>query len=1049
MKTRIATLSLLLFCSGLTALTIQVGWMREFRLVFGASTAASAAVVAIFMGGLGIGNALLGRRADRVESPLLMYAVLELGVGLTAALSPFLIDLVRAIYIAFGGQSVLGLGGATLMRLGLAATVLAAPTILMGGTLPAAIRAAITAQDPQRRGAGLLYGANTLGAVAGAAASTFLLLPSVGTRTTLWLGCLLSVFVAAVAWHLARRARITSSEQEQVAACKPASSLCAVNEDVRAFCPPHRSIARHWVYFAAAAVGFAFFLMEVVWYRMLGPILGGTTYTFGLILAVALLGIGIGGALYAPLFRGGKVSVQSFALSCGLEAALLALPFALGDRLAILAAEYHAASRSFGESVWGWAIVAGVTILPAAIVSGIQFPILIALLGRGDRHVGRQVGCAFAWNTCGAILGSLAGGFGILPLLSAPGAWLAVILLLAMLAMVAAAWSFRFEGERLLPAIVTGLAAATLLVFRAEGPTAAWRHSGIGAGRFALPEGNDNVLRDWIYAQRRHVLWEAEGVEAGIALVAQDGLSFFINGKCDGNAIGDAGTQLVSGVFAAMLHPNPKSAFIVGLGTGETPGWLAQVPTMARVDVVELEPAIDKMARLCRHVNHDVLNHPKVHIIYDDAREVLLTTPTRYDLIFSEPSNPYRAGIANLFTREFYLSSRQRLNEGGLFIQWVQGYEIDEQTVTTICATLASVFAHVEIWQSKAEDMLMVCSQQPIDIPADLCRRRMKGEPFRSAFAWGWRATDLEGVLARYVAGPGLVREMIRDIDAVNSDDHNLVEYGFARTVGNPSTGFSVRALRKAAIARGYHRPSLVDGDVDWKRVDDNRQLLQALATGEVFLPPEPSAEQQARTAALRLYWEGDAAGMVTAWKSAGYEPVFPSETAILALACAHVGDPQARELLARLAEFDPIEAAAIEAHLLLRQNRYPEAAERMTRVLHAFRLHPWCLSHVTEMVFPDVLTLAARQPASATRLFAALSRPFAAYLHEEDRLATAHRVAALLGPQAVTEILQAYEPNVPWNEAFLENRYRVYQVIRHPLTCRAQDDLHTFRRWE
>lgn len=1041
MKRHVAPVALLLFCSGLTALTIQVAWMREFRLVFGASTAASAAVVAIFMGGLGVGNALLGRRADRARSPLRMYAALELGVGVTAALSPFLIDLVRSIYIAMGGQSVLGLVGATAVRLGLAAAVLALPTILMGGTLPAAVRAVTTPGDERRRNAGWVYGTNTLGAVAGAGASTFLLLPVFGTRVTMWLGCLLSLLVAGCARTLAAR----EIDSDSKAAVRNQSSRKKKHENRET--PDDSTVSPALVYSAAALAGFAFFLMELVWYRMLGPILAGTTYTFGLILGVALLGIGIGGALYPLLFRSARPNSRAFALLCGLEAALIALPFAMGDRLALLAAHYHEASTSFGESVWGWAIVAGIVVLPAAIVSGVQFPLLIALLGRGDDNVGRQVGLAFAWNTVGAICGSLAGGFGALPFLTAPGTWRLVVILLCGLGVAAIALSLRHEkyGTALLAPVAAVIVALACL--QATGPTAVWRHSGIGAGRFVLPDDSPEELHNWMSTQRRKVVWEAEGVEASIGLVADTGLSFFINGKCDGHAIEDAGTQLVSGVLAALLHPNPKSAFIVGLGTGETPGWLAEVPSIQRVDVVELEPAIDQMARLCAGVNHNVMEHPKVRRIYDDAREVLLTTPTSYDLIFSEPSNPWRAGIANLFTQEFYLSVQKRLNDEGLFVQWVQGYEIDEQTVATALATLRSVFPHVEIWQSKPEDMLLVCSQKPLSLSAEILRQRINQEPFRSAFADGWRVVDLEGVLARYVGGPRLVAEEAKTYgNQINTDDRNVIEYGFARTVGNQATGFSVPELREKAIELGTHRPVMSDDSVDWHRVEDYRQMMYALFDGNVLPPPDATPEQKARTEVLRRYWRADTKGMIEHWEAAGYEPLYPDEVSLLALACAHRGDNRARPLLEQLRLFNPVEAQAIEALLLCQQQDFSKAADQLEGALLALRKEPWCLSHVLELLFPTALQIAKNRQDEARRLYSCLGRPLAVYLFEEERVATAHAIASVIGPEAMLETLQAYEPNVPWNERFLENRYRIYEALGHPLTAHARRDWERFR---
>src|SRR5262245_8803094 len=299
MNTRIV--SLLLFVSGLCALVFQTAWLREFRLIFGASTPASAAVLAIFMGGMGLGNIVLGRRADRAANPLQMYAMLELAVSCTSIASPLLVQVARAIYLWLGGQELLGVTGATVARLALSALVIGPPTFFMGGTLPAAARAVTGAEDEGRRDVGWLYGLNTLGAVAGALLATFFLLERLGTRETLWLAGAINLANAAAAWWLsgaaqpaelpkspAPRARIDKKRREAVpvAAATPAE-------------PAEKpTVSPALVYAAATIVGGVFFLMELVWYRMLGAILGGSTFTFGLILAIALAGIGIGGAIY-------------------------------------------------------------------------------------------------------------------------------------------------------------------------------------------------------------------------------------------------------------------------------------------------------------------------------------------------------------------------------------------------------------------------------------------------------------------------------------------------------------------------------------------------------------------------------------------------------------------------------------------------------------------------------------------------------------------------------------------------------------------------------
>jgi len=444
MSARTAKVACLLFGSGACALVYQVAWLREMRLIFGASTPASAAVLAIFMGGLGLGGALLGRRADAHPQPLRFYANLELTVAASAALTPALVWLARYVYIALGGSVALGLGPATVVRLLLATFVLCVPTLAMGGSLPAASRAVETEADVGRRRLAVLYGVNTLGAVTGAFFATFFLLEVCGTRQTIWFACLVNLFVAIAARLLARalpNADQSVSAEDQLPTTVPAAF--ASRNTVPA--PPAFVLA------AAALVGFAFFLMELVWYRMLGPLLGGSSFTFGLILSVALLGIGLGGVAYAVFGSDRPATLRGLALTCTAEAVCIAYPYALGDRIALLTIFLRAlSSLGFYGLVLGWTAVAALVVFPAAFIAGIQFPLIIALLGRGREAVGRHVGLAYASSTVGSIVGSLAGGFGLLPALSATGTWRAVVLILVALATSAMLVGLR-TNRRLLP----------------------------------------------------------------------------------------------------------------------------------------------------------------------------------------------------------------------------------------------------------------------------------------------------------------------------------------------------------------------------------------------------------------------------------------------------------------------------------------------------------------------------------------------------------------------------------------------------------------------
>ncbi|PTL75838.1 spermidine synthase [Vitiosangium sp. GDMCC 1.1324] len=1016
----------------------QTAWQRELRLIFGASTAASAAVLAIFMGGLGLGGALLGARVDRDKRPLAFYAHLELLVSLSAAVTPLLVWLARTVYVALGGTVALGLAGGSVVRLVLSALVLAVPTLLMGGTLPAAARAAETGEDVRRRALAVLYGVNTLGAVAGAAASTFFLFEVFGTRTTLWLASLVNVLVALVARTVARG--LPEHEESSAPVSTPEAASAAL--------PPRR-----FVLAAAALVGFAFFLMEMVWYRMLGPLLGGSTFTFGLILVVALVGIGLGGAAYAAWGQQRPATLRGFALTCLLEALLLAVPLALGDRVALLAMVVQPLSVfGFGGLVLSWAFICALVVLPAAFVSGVQFPLLLALLGRGGQEVGRQVGLAYAWNTVGSIVGSLAGGFGLLPLLTAPGVWRlvgAVLVGLGLAALLVSSRQSRPSLAGLVPPV--GVAVVAALLLGAEGPSAAWRHSGIGAGRSTLSWSDSNAVREWSTEHRRWLQWEADGVESSVGLVGSYGQSFFVNGKSDGNSIIDADTQVMGGLVGALMHPRPRHSLVIGLGTGSTAGWLGAVPEMERVDVVEIEPAIREVARQSSGVNERVLDNPKVKLHIADAREVLLASKESYDIIFSEPSNPYRAGISSLFSREFYRAVKQRLAPGGVFLQWLQMYEVDARTVRSVYATLASEFGSVETWQLDADgsDALLVATVEPPRHDMERMRARVAQEPYRRALAATWGTDELEGVLTHFIGGPGLTRALAEGQEAlINTDDLSYVEFAFARSVGRKNTGFSSDVLRRAAADLEAEHPEVERGTVDWKRVAELRTLMApAASVGRAGQDGEALRKLRAFSAA---YHRGERAAAVRAWREGGWEPKGLTDTVMVGQLLAQVGDDAALPLIERLRALRPADAELMLARLRSRQARYAEATEALERAFALLRGSPWALQSLLPEMLMECPQIARKDAALGRRLYAAIVEPFSSQAAEQARVAARLILARQLDfPGLCVEALAPNEPHVRWKLEDLAVRARCYVETHHPLEEQALADLATFMAGE
>jgi spermidine synthase len=1040
MFSRTRLVALLLFGSGFCALLYQTTWLREFRLVFGASTAATAAVLGVFMAGLGFGGIILGRRSETKARPLAFYAKLELLIALSAALSPLLILAARHFYIALGGTQAMGIGVGTIVRLILTALIIGTPTFLMGGTLPAAARAVVAPDDITRRSIGILYGTNTLGAVTGSLAGTFYCFENFGNRATLWLATALNIVVALSAFYLART----------MADGKIASKPSREKEKEES----HIQVRPWFVFSAAALVGFAFFLMELVWYRTLGPLLGGSTFSFGLILAMALLGIGIGGAAYAFLGLKRSASLHFFALTCAAEALFIAIPYALGDRLAMVAMLLRPlGTLGFYGHVIAWSALCAIVVFPAAFIAGLQFPLLIALLGKGRKNVGSQTGAAYAWNTVGALIGSLAGGFGLLPMFSAPGVWKIVVVLLCAVAVLAVllALSERRHWSQLIPAF--GIALLALVMLHATGPTAFWRHSQIGVGRIKQFQASPNEIRDLVHRMRRQILWETEGIESSVAVTKRDSLSFIVNGRSDGNAKYDAGTQIMCGLIPAALHPHPTKAMVVGLGTGSSAGWLAAVPTMERVDAVELEPAVVHVAQDCAAVNHDALRNPKLRVTLGDAREVLLTTREKYDIVVSEPSNPYRAGIAGLFTREYYRSVDRCLQPGGIFLQWVQAYEIDDRTLQIFYRTLGSVFSNIQSWQTTDGDLALLASHQPIRCNVEQLRARLKEEPFRRAMLAGWRAEGVEDFLAHYVGNEALAETLQRPASGpLNTDDRTVIEFAFARSV-NLTGGFPLANLQASAQKTHNDRPRQVDGTVDWTRMQDARLSMSPLMNKAPQFQETMTPEQKSRAAAFVSYSDGDLPAALRHWRAQPDEPRTLPQIALLAESLAAEGNDSALGYIDKLSETLASDAEAIRSEFLWRTRRPQEAAEMLEKFFHDLRDDPWPPRELIlrSLKRAESIATSDRSKVAALFLYNALRTPLGIFNNENDRMAMALAIAIYLDgdpPGNYTqELLHQYEPHVLWEQKFLEVRKDCYNAIHDPKAAQATRDFDEFMK--
>jgi len=898
--------------------------------------------------------------------------------------------------------------------------------------------------DQPRGTIGLLYGMNTLGAVLGAFLTTFLFLESFGCRWTLLLAAALNALVAIAAWMAAPSARPSTVTMVGQNGLIEGADGEAENDSSRAM----GRLPRVITLLALGIAGWVFFLMEMVWYRLLAPILGGSTYTYGLILALVLAGIGIGGLLYSVWGHFRKPSFASLALVSSLELLFLAAPFALGDRIATVALLLKFLDcLGFAAKVAGWAVLAAVTVFPASVLAGFQFPLLIGLLGKGSRRLGSQVGTGMAVNTFGAIAGSLAGGFLLLPAFSALGCWKIAGMCLMLLVFLAFAGAMRAEGRGLCLLVAVGCCVVSTLCFLARGPTAFWRHGGVAAANYLAPNVTSNEMTEYIHDKRRKVIWETDGVESNVALLTTGGLAFSVNGKIDGNAIQDASTQVNLGMLGALLHPGPRTSLVIGLGTGSTGGWLGKIASMERVEIVEIERAMVEVARRCGPVNEGVLDNPKVRLTFNDAREVLLAGKQSYDLIVSEPSNPYRAGIVSLFTREFYQAALESLNEGGLFCQWVQAYAIDQPTFNSILVTLCSVFPQVTLWQTNYSDLVFICSREPQVHSIPRLRQTLAQEPFRAAFENGWRARDLEGVLARFLANSAGVRQfrnLIGPTTIPNTDDRMVVEFGFARTVG---------------ILQGYPAPmflGMVEQDSAWSDFQGgsfDRQLVSEYRWQidvQQGLDPFQKSSKDAgspRKVAYSNYINRNTKGVVEAWKRLATGTLSSLDLMIFGEALAETGDASATVFADRLEPIHPGEAAAIRAKWLFTQKRFAESLQETIRAIRHFRDGPWSNQELVGRLIDFSTRLADLHPSIAEQVFLEFQTPLCLFVHEDKRLNVLCGMSSTKSPTLALHLLHGFEPDPPWNAQFLDWRRTCYRIANDPLADTAARDYDTFIR--
>lgn len=830
MSGRIGVRTLLLACfflSGVAGLIYEVVWTRMLVLVFGTTTFAVSTVLTAFMAGLGFGAFLFGRIVDKWQRPLLLYGLLELLIGLYALLVPDLFQGLVPLYRILWQQFAPSFYLFSLLRFLLASAVLLLPTTLMGGTLPALSRFYVKKRETVGLHVGFLYGLNTLGAVLGAAAAGFLLLPEVGMERAMWVAVSLNLAVSLFALVVATK---EEPSKKGVRPVRQLESKPALPEPPSGTLPPSLVLAALATF---GLSGFAAMAYEVAWTRLLSLILGPSTYAFTTMLVAFLTGLALGGLLMAgavdrlprPL-----LILALLELGIGLSAFFGQRFFGELPYLSLLL--FRSFSAQPNLLLVSQSLLAFLVMFVPTLLMGAVFPVVVRISTDHLAKVGRLVGNAYAVNTVGTVAGSFASGFLLLPTLGIQGTialaiglnlFLGFLLLFFDQRKGSAARHASVGGEvdtglKLKGRLLLGAGTATAFVlFVAFAFPAAWDPRVMTSGVY-----KEAPLFLRLYPSPREVfhritsqfklLFYREGVGATVTVVERPSLeyaphlSLALDGKVDASTASDMPTQVLSGHLPFLIGEKAEKVLVIGLASGMTVGAVAQHP-VKRITVVEIEPAVVEASHLFDPFNHRPLEDPRVNLIVDDGRNYLLAAKERFDVIISEPSNPWMSGPAKLFTKEFFELGKDRLTKDGIFVQWLQLYGMEPSHLKALVRTFHSVFPHLLIFQTAEGDLLLLGSGRPLVIDLERLAQRMLAPKIASDLARVGIRDPLD-LLVKFRLGSAEIDAYVGLSGPLNTDDNGLIEFAAPKSLSLETASVNVKELRQASRGvAGYVSP--------------------------------------------------------------------------------------------------------------------------------------------------------------------------------------------------------------------------------------------------
>jgi len=759
------------FATGAAGLIYEIAWNRMLALAMGNTSYALATLLTVFMGGLALGAWIGGRRAPAGRRGLRLYGILELGVGLYCLLLPFLLDLANPLFAVIYRSHYSSLVRFNLMQFLVVAVLLLIPTTMMGATLPILTRFVVPRLGSMSRTVGLLYAVNSGGAFAGAMLAGLVLLPVVGVQLSYRIAAAVNIVVGLVAITLSSVVVESAAEEVSPRKERPRGRKKQARSDARP-----AALAPTILLVGFGVSGFAAMVYQVAWTRAVTLAIGSSTYAFTLIAGAFILGLTLGSLALGWMGDRdwGPYALALLPTVIGLSAVVTV---AFLGTLPIRVTRLVISAESFAGQQWAeFGQIFSIFVVPTFCMGG-MLPIVSRYVARRREDAGRAVGTAYAANAAGTILGAFVGGFVLIPWI---GMRWSILVGAVMSGTVGAAFLYRaLPSESAARGVKALLVLVAVILAAALAP--GWERSVMTSGPFLRAKAyvtDESTSADSIRERMAsEILYYREGVATVVTVTeAENGRrSLIVGGKPD--AFSFASTQNWLGHLPMFLRPDARSVLIIGLGSGHTLHSVASHPGVESIDSVELSEGVVHAAReYFGEFTGNVLDDPRSTLIVGDGRLHLEHTDRRYDVIISQPSNPWIAGASSLFTREAFEAMKRRLEPGGLACIWFQGFRMPVENFRSLSRTWAEVFKHPSIWESRLSgEYLFVGSDEPLRIDFDRLREAYDNPAVREQMAT-IRIPSPAHALGYLVIADDEVRAVAGDA-VVNTDDSSRIEY--------------------------------------------------------------------------------------------------------------------------------------------------------------------------------------------------------------------------------------------------------------------------------